>query len=128
MREKEMKSLYFREMFAAIGVYLLVLFSVTAWIKDMPDSVMKTALALSPALPVVLMFWAILRHVARMDAYLRGWLMENIAIAGGITAMFSVTYGFLEGVGYPRISMWVVWSIFMGGTGIVTCVRKWMEK
>jgi len=128
MYEKKINSVYLRELSASLVLYLLVLFSVTWLLKGMPASPLKTALALSPALPVALMFVAIIRHFQRMDEYMRGWLLENVAIAGGITGMFSITYGFLEGIDFPRLSMFVVWSIFMGSAGIIGCLRKWLER
>ena len=74
------------------------------------------------------MLWAIIRHFGRMDEYLRIRSLEDVAIAGAVTASFSLTYGFMEGVGFPRLSMFVIWGVFMGGWGIVACVRKAMDK
>ncbi|MFZ6750548.1 hypothetical protein [Undibacterium sp. Ren11W] len=128
MREKQINQLYLREFFGSILLYLIVLFPITWIAKDMPDSMTRTILALTPMLPALGMLWAILRHFKRMDEYLRIWNLECIALAGALTAIFSLTYGFLEGVGFPRLSMFVIWGVFMGGWGIIACVRKSMEK
>jgi len=127
MREKQMKAVYFRELSGSIILYVLILFT-SIWIaKGMPDGIAKTLLVLSPVFPVGLMFLAIVRHFQRMDEYMRGWLLENIAIAGGITAIFSISYGFLETIQFPKLSMFVIWCLFMGSTGVISCVRKWLE-
>jgi hypothetical protein len=127
MHEKKINQTYRREFFGAVFIYMIVLFSITWMAKGMPDGPLLTMLALVPMLPALGMLWAIIRHFKRMDEYLRVWSLENVAIAGAVTATFSVTYGFLEGVGFPNLSMWVIWSIFMGGWGVITCGRKAME-
>lgn len=128
MREKQMNQTYFREMFVSIFIYVIALFSITWYAKDMPDGLLRTTLALIPMLPALGMLWAIIRHFGRMDEYLRIRSLEELAIAGAVTASFSLTYGFMEGVGFPRLSMFVIWGIFFGAWGIVTCVRKAMDK
>ena len=128
MREKQANQLYFRELFGFVFLYVIVLFSITWYARDMPDSTTRTTLALIPILPALGMLWAIVRHFQRMDEYLRIWSLENVAIAGAMTASFSITYGFMEGVGYPRLSMFVIWGIFMGGWGVIACARKYLGK
>lgn len=128
MREKQMNRTYNRELFGSLFIYIIVLFSITWYAKDMPNGPIRTMLAITPMLPALGMLWAIIRHFGRMDEYLRIWNLENVAIAGALTATFSITYGFLEGVGFPNLSMWVIWGVFMGGWGIVACARKAMDK
>lgn len=127
MRENQVNQKYLLELFGFLFIYV-VMNGITWYAKDMPDSTMRTALALLPMLPALGMLWAIVRHFQRMDEYLRIWSLENLAIAGAMTWVFSLTYGFMEGVGYPLLSMWVVWSIFMGGYGLVACTRKFLGK
>ena len=127
MYESNLNRSYRKELFASLILYALVLF-VSIWIaKDMENGVARTLIALTPALPISAALWAIVRHFQRMDEYLRLWNLEIIAIAGGITALGSVTYGFLEGIGFPRLSMFVVWPVFMGSWGVLLCLRKWID-
>jgi hypothetical protein len=128
MREKQMNQTYNRELFGSLFIYVAVLFTSIWYAKGMPDGALRTALALTPMVPALGMLWAIIRHFGRMDEYLRIWNLENVAIAGAVTATFSITYGFLEGVGFPHLSMWVIWGVFMGGWGIVACARKAIGK
>jgi hypothetical protein len=124
MREKQMNQTYFRELFGSIFIYILVLFTSVWFAKGMPDGLLRTTLAIAPVLPALGMLWAIIRHFSRMDEYLRIRSLEDVAIAGAVTATFSLTYGFLEGVDFPRLSMFVIWGVFFGTWGIVACVRK----
>lgn len=128
MHEQKINKMYFRELFGSMFIYILVLFTVIWFVKDMPSSTTKTLLALLPVIPVLGALWAIVRHFKRMDEYIRVWTLEVIAIAGGITAIFSITYGFLEGVGFPRLTMFVIWGVFMGSWGVIACLRKWWEQ
>ena len=56
---------------------------------------------MSPAIPVMLVIWAIVRHFGRMDEFVRLRSLESIAIAGAVVGAFSLTYGFLEGRDFP---------------------------
>lgn len=128
MREKQMYQTYKRELFGSILIYMIVLFTSVWFAEGMPDGLLRTTLALTPLLPALGMLWAIIRHFGRMDEYLRVWSLENVAIAGAATATFSLTYGFMEGVGFPRLSMFVIWCLFFATWGIVACARKAMDK
>ena len=128
MHEKQMNQTYNRELFGSLFIYIIVLFTSIWFARGMPDGLLRTTLAITPMLPALGMLWAIIRHFGRMDEYLRILKLENVAIAGALTATFSITYGFLEGVNFPRLSMWVIWGVFMGGWGVVACTRKAMDK
>lgn len=124
MREKQMNQIYQRELFGSTFAYVIVLFTITWIARDMPNGLGRTLLALMPVVPALGMLWAIVRHFQRMDEYLRVWSLENVALAGAMTASFSLTYAFMEGVGFPHLSMWLIWGVFMGGWGVIACARK----
>ncbi|MBC3863497.1 hypothetical protein H8K32_15435 [Undibacterium jejuense] len=127
MYESTVNKIYFRELFGSIAIYLVVLFT-SVWIaRDMQAGILRLLIALCPMIPVLFSLWAIVRHFRRIDEYLRQWSLENLAMAGGLTAIFSLTYGFMEGIGFPRLSMFVIWGIFMGGWGIIACLRKKLD-
>jgi hypothetical protein len=127
MHEQKINKAYNRELFGSMFIYVVVLF-ITIWIaKGMEDGVARTSLVMLPMIPVLGAFWAIVRHFRRMDEYIRVWTLEVIAISGGITAIFALSYGFLEGVGFPKLTMFVIWCIFMGSWAILGCGRKWWE-
>ena len=108
MHEQKINKKYQTELFVSIFIYIVVLI-VTIWFaKGMEDGLPRTLLVLLPLIPVMGTFWAIVRHFKRMDEYIRIWTLELIAMSGGITALFSLTYGLLEGVGFPKLSM--TWS------------------
>jgi hypothetical protein len=115
---------YGSELGISLLIYMIVLFSSITIAKSMENSWLRTLIVLAPILPALGAFWAIIRHFRRMDEYMRVWLLEVIALAGGITAFFSFSYGFLEGMGYPKLSGFIIYVIFMASWGLITLVRK----
>nr|WP_307731214.1 hypothetical protein [Massilia agilis] len=111
-------------MAGSLAVYCVLIVLALRIGKPMPDGAARTLLLVSPMAGFVLMLWAIVRQVARMDEYLRIRLLENIAIGAAITAGLSFTYGFLETAGYPQLSMFTVWCLLAGATGITQLARK----
>jgi hypothetical protein len=79
----------------------------------MSDSSWRLPLQLSPIVPIALLIWVIVRGFRRADEFVRLRSLENIAIAAAVTAGWTVSYGFMETVGFPRLSMFVIWP-FMG--------------
>jgi hypothetical protein len=67
--------------------------------------------------------WAIARHVARMDEYLRLRALEGLALAAAVTAAVSVSYGFLESAGFPKVTMFWVWPVMAFVWGAHACLR-----
>jgi hypothetical protein len=61
--------------------------------------------------PIGLAVWAIARQFSRMDEFVRLRSLESIAVGAAVTAACSLTYGFLEMVGFPRLSMFWVWPV-----------------
>lgn len=117
---------YGNELGISIVIYMVVLFGSIYIAKPMENSLLRTLIVLTPTIPALGAFWAIIRHFQRMDEYMRVWLLEVIALAGGITAFFSFSYGFLEGMGYPKLSGFVIYVIFMGSWGLITILRKYV--
>lgn len=115
---------YGNELGLSILIYILVLFASIYFAKKMEDGFVRTLIVLTPTIPALGAFWAIIRHFQRMDEYLRVWVLEVVAIAGGITAFFSFSYGFLEGIGYPKLSGFIIYGIFMGSWLLITTIRK----
>jgi hypothetical protein len=122
--EKRTGKLYLRELGGALLVYTVLLLAAIRFGRPMDDGVLRTLFLLAPMIGFCLMLWAIARHLGRVDEYLRRFLLESFALAAGITAGLSFSYGFLETAGYPRLSMFWVWMVLCGATTIVCLVRS----
>lgn len=128
MYEKRVMKPYTREMLGALAVYIVLLLAANRFGVAIANDVLRTLVLVSPMIGFCLMIWAIARHLRRIDEYQRGRLLEEIALGAAITAGLTFTYGFLEGVGYPRLSMFTVWCVLCGVTGIIHCARAALNK
>jgi hypothetical protein len=116
--DKRNRRKYFMELAWAMTLYTAVLIGALFSMRFGPPPWLKTIILLSPMVPISLAMLAIWRALKRMDEMQRGETLEVIAIAAAGTAFLSMTYGFLEMVGFPRISMFAVW-IVMGALWLV---------
>lgn len=123
MYEKQVARAYMREMAIAMVVYIGLLFGSIIYVRGMEDSLVRTVLLASPAVGVTLLVWAMARQVQRVDEFIRKFMLENAAIAGGMTAGLTFTYGFLETAGFPKLSMFVVLPLLCGLWGVIGCAR-----
>jgi len=123
MKEREVNQRYRLELLSAMLAYVAVLVGSIWLAKPMEDGLAKTLVLVSPVIPLFLAVWAIARHFGRMDEFQRLRSLEGLAVAAGITAPLSFTYGFLEGAGYPKISMFWVWGVMGISWSLYTIFR-----
>jgi hypothetical protein len=128
MYEKRVLKPYTREMLGALAVYIVLLFASNYIGVALNNVVLRTFVLISPMIGFGLMIWAIARHLARIDEYMRRTLLESIALGAAITVGLTFTYGFLESAGYPRLSMFTVWCVLCGVTGLIHCIRAALDK
>lgn len=124
MKEREGNRKYLRELLSALALYMLMLFGGIHLAKSMEPGAPRTLLLVAPMIPVLLSVWAIARHFRRMDEFLRLRSLESIAIAAAVTAGLSLTYGFLENAGFPKLSMFWVWPVMGAVWGIHGVLRR----
>ena len=117
-RERKISARYLRELFGSIAIYIAILLPSVSLGPAMHEGLPRTLVLVSPMIGFLLMLWAIVRHLGRIDEYQRQTTIETFAIAGAITAGMTFTYGFLENAGFPRLSMFVVWAVM----GLAWCV------
>lgn len=128
MREKRIGKIYLRELFAAIGLYTVLLVAAIALGRPMAPGALRTAILLSPMIGFGAAIWAIARHLQRADEYIRMRLLENVSLAAAITAGLTFTYGFLETAGFPRLSMFTVWCVLCLSVIAVQIARKILDR
>lgn len=75
------------------------------------NAAVRVLLSLAPMLPAVFICWVIVTSIYRLDEMHRKLQFEALALAFAGTALITFGYGFLEGTGLPRLSMFVVWPI-----------------
>jgi hypothetical protein len=80
----------------------------------------QVVVAMMPAVPMVFVLAAVVRLVRATDELCRQIYLESLAIAGGATALVAVSYGLIEGDGFPRMSAWWTYVIFMTAWAVAT--------
>ena len=111
MGSRERNRRYAIELTGAMALYAGLLFASVAIIGHEQPQGIKVLVALLPMLGVALAMLAIARHLRASDEYVRKLSLEGLAVAAGVTAGLTLTWGFLEGAGFPRLSMMVVWPV-----------------
>ena len=103
---------YLVEFGGGIAAYAVVLLVTVALLNNMEaGSGWRVPLALAPMVPVVFVLFAFVRYFGRMDELQRRVQLEALAFAFGGTALLTFGYGFLQLVGFPRVSWFFVWPI-----------------
>ena len=123
MKERDANRKYRVELFSAMLAYMVMLFGSIYLAKGMEDGLPRTLILVTPIVPLMLAIWAIARHFRRMDEFLRLRSLEGLAIAAAITAGLSLTYGFLESAGFPKLSAFWVWGVMGMAWGTQACLR-----
>ncbi len=111
MNEKSLQRRYFIELFGALGVYVVVLVGAI-FIADRfagGNRPLLVVLSIVPMIPVGFAVAAIVRFMNDCDELERQIQFTSLAISFAATAFVSFSYGFLEGAGFPRLSMFAVW-------------------
>jgi hypothetical protein len=87
----------------------------------------RDLVALSPMLPAAATAWVILRELRRMDELQRRIQLEALGFSFAGTAILTFSYGFLEGLGYPKLSMFTVWPVLavLWVVGLVLARRRY---
>ncbi|NVJ68703.1 MAG: hypothetical protein HWE08_00020 [Alphaproteobacteria bacterium] len=111
------KKIYTRDFIIAMVLYVVTIFGTNVllsdWVEEQP-MMLAALVALIPVLPVLLAARAVIIFSRSWDELQRKQALEGMLISFFVVGMGSFTYGFLEGIGFPRLSMiWVMPALVM---------------
>lgn len=107
----------------AMLIYMAVVFICVKLLKHTPPGPLRITLALLPALPVAWVMWSVIWYLKVADELQRRVHLESMAIAAGVTAFVSLTYGLLEDLaGFPMASAWWGFVILDLVWGVTVCI------
>ena len=111
--QQQVNRRYYIELFGSLAVYIVLLVAVNLVADRIGTSnrPLLVALAVAPMIPVICTVAAIVRYLSACDELERQIQLTSLAITVGATAFVTFTYGFLEGAGFPRLSMFSVWPL-----------------
>ena len=119
---------YTLELSAALAIYAALLVGSIELLQHAAlASPWRDAVALSPMVAAVAIPWIVLREMRRMDELQVRIQFEALGFAFAGTAILTFSYGFLEGLGYPKLSMFTVWPILavLWVVGLVLARRRY---
>jgi hypothetical protein len=119
---------YQKELWTALAVYGAMLIGSIQLLTHMDVArPWRDLIALSPILPAAATAWVVLRELRRMDELQRRIQLEALGFSFAGTAILTFSYGFLEGLGYPRLSMFTVWPLLavLWIVGLVLARRRY---
>ncbi len=123
MQTKEQMKRYSRNLVIGSLIYAVNLILAVKYGPSISEEPWRSLVMLTPMIGFFLLLWAIAQQVVRSDEFLRKVHIENFALAAAITAGLSFTYGFLETIGYPKLSMFLVWGV-MGLTWTAVSIYR----
>ncbi len=82
--------------------------------QGIDDGAIEVLLSVLPMLPALFICWVVETGIRDMDELQRKVQFEALALAFAGTALITFIYGFLEGAGFPKLSMFVVWPLMAG--------------
>lgn len=117
---------YLIEMSVALAAYAALLaFSLHFLAGSGEMTAARTVVTLLPMLPGLVLCAVIVRSLRRLDEMQRRLQLEALALAFAGTAIVTFSYGFLENVGFPRISMFAVWPLMAALWLVGTAIGRW---
>lgn len=126
MMSKSASRLYMKEFGTAMAAYVIVLIvSITLINMSSNSAWWRIPLALAPIIPAIFAMIAYMRFMGRIDELQRRIQFEALAFGFGSAGILTFSYGFLENVGFPRISWLFVFPLMIALWGIGGALASW---
>jgi hypothetical protein len=121
---------YLREFIYSMIAYVITLsLSLIALgsLADYPLNPARIVVALAPVVPVISMIFFFLRYLNSIDELQQRIQLLAIGFAAGTTSLLTFSYGFLENVGFPPISLLWVFPIMilLWGFGLAVITQRY---
>lgn len=122
MSQKKVMRRYMRELLVAMSIYIVVLIASISILErtELPQ-VWQVLITLLPAIPVAFVILAIMRMLIDSDELQQRIQLFATAFSAALTGFITFSYGFLENVGFPKFSTFLVfpmliliWGISLG--------------
>lgn len=106
------KTRFFVEFGASMAAYMVALVASVLLVGGGSVSgFWATVVSLIPMMPALGVAVAVMRQLRASDELQRRIQLEALSLAFAGTALITFSYGFLENVGYPKLSMFYVWPL-----------------
>lgn len=118
---------YNRDMMLAMAVYVVSVPFAVGFVNILPQGdPARYVIILIPVVPLIAALFVFMRMLRGIDEFQRKLQFEALGFSMAVTAIITVTLGFLERAGFPAIGMiWVpMIQIFAWGFGLALARRR----
>jgi hypothetical protein len=119
---------YYIEIFAGTVIYIALAVICVPVAFLVKTTTARVLLALAPTVGILAMALAVVRWIRSADEFQRQRLTQAVAFAAAVTAVWTMSYGFLETIGFPRLSMFWVWPIMAAMWGVWSLVHRLLKR
>jgi hypothetical protein len=102
--------------------YMMVLVGCATVVQANPEADWRYYVAAVPLVPAALLIWLFVRVLGRLDDLQKRIQVQAFGFAGGMTALITFGYGFLEDAGLPHASFVAVLPLMAALWGCATAV------
>lgn len=110
-RMRSVERRYAREFVPALAAYVGIMLLLWPMLEHVHDTIPRTLIALSPALPVLLVARSVMRRVRDGDELEQRMFLEAAAIAGLTVGVLSLAAGFLQAAGLVELRAGLLWVL-----------------
>lgn len=122
MSQKQVMRRYLRELLVAMSIYIVILIASASILERIEfPKIWQLVITLLPAIPVAFVILAIMRMLIDSDELQQCIQLFATAFSAALTGFITFSYGFLENVGFPKFSTFLVfpmliliWGISLG--------------
>lgn len=121
---------YLREFIYSMIAYVITLSLSLIGLGFFADYQLNAAriiVALAPVVPIIFMILSFLKYLNSIDELQQRIQLQAIGFAAGTTGLLTFSYGFLENIGFPPISL--LWAfpmmVLLWGLGLAFVSRRY---
>ncbi len=112
---------YARSFILTMGLYVVTLPFAVGFVNILPEGdPLRYLIILVPVLPLLATLVVFMRWLRRVDEFQRKVQFEGFAFSMAVTIIVTLTLGFLERAGFPKLdTLWIpIMMIFLWGIGV----------
>ncbi|EPG35903.1 hypothetical protein [Acinetobacter colistiniresistens] len=113
------------ELLIAIAIYMVVLIGSLKALNFIDIQWLKIVVSLTPMLPALAIAYVIIQQFKRFDELQQKIQLHALGMSFVGTSLITFSYGFLENVGFPKLTMFVIWPMMAVLWSIATAVGTW---
>jgi hypothetical protein len=123
----EVRRRYLKGFLLGLGGYVVVLVVSLRVVNAFPEAPWRFAVAIAPLIPMFFLMRVYLWYLRQIDELQRQIQLEGLGFAFAGTALTTFGYGFLQTVGFPEVSWFMVWPIMslFWGVGHSIAARRY---